>query len=120
MDVKGSVSKSIVETTVDYLATDLDYTIVFNATTDKTLTLPDAATCKGRIYVVRMKIVSNSGNKVDFATNGGSIYYRAYNSTPSNNSTHLGWVDADERYYSFTFQSDGVDWIVISDISVKK
>jgi hypothetical protein len=116
LDVAGSVSKSIVTKTGTYTATDQDYTILFDISSAATCTLPDANGRTGRIYVIRMKKVSSTSPTLTINTSGGSIYYRSASSGAS--SIHLGWDSIDERYYSVTLQSDGTDWIVISDVSV--
>jgi hypothetical protein len=51
LQVNGSVATSIVEVGNDYTLQSTDYTIVDTSQNGITLTLPDPATCKGRIYV---------------------------------------------------------------------
>ncbi|MGU3375014.1 hypothetical protein [Chryseobacterium sp. M5A1_1a] len=62
LQVNGSLSMPIVTTDTDYTLTDRDYSVIFtglsqDAASHVTFTIPDPATCKGRIY----KITSLNG-----------------------------------------------------------
>jgi hypothetical protein len=107
LDVKGSVSKSIVTKTADYTPTDQDYTILYTSN-GPDLTLPSANSCKGRIYVVATTDFSSSTVKI---RRGGSdnIIYKGTNTVLYIGATGSGDIQ------SYTLQSDGgSNWIVIA------
>jgi len=112
LDVKGSVSKTIVFKTADYTATAYDYTIIYKHTSGSpTLTLPDATAAAGRIYVLRTTNVS-SGQEVTITAAGSDKIYRHSNSGFA--TMELGYVSGSLKYYSETLQSDGAGgwWII--------
>jgi hypothetical protein len=107
LDVKGSVSKSIVTKTADYTPTDQDYTILYTSN-GPDLTLPSASSCKGRIYVVATTDFSSSTVKI---RRGGSdnIIYKGTHTVLYIGATGSGDIQ------SYTLQSDGgSNWIVIA------
>ncbi len=53
LDVRGSLSLNYRAFTASTLATATDNTLLFTGTTAATLTLPDAATCTGRVYSIK-------------------------------------------------------------------
>jgi len=112
LDVKGSVSKTIVFKTADYTATAYDYTIIYKHTSGSpALTLPDATAAAGRIYVLRTTNVS-SGQEVTITAAGSDKIYRHGNTGYA--TMELGYVNSTMKYYSETLQSDGAGgwWII--------
>jgi hypothetical protein len=66
----NSMVASIRTTTSHSMITNSDYTILIDATSAVTDTLPDAATCKGRIYKIKAINVTSTAKVV---TEGGNI-----------------------------------------------
>lgn len=101
LQVGGSVSAPLnTPNSGNYNLTDKDYTIrVYNGA--GTITLPDAATCKGRIYVI---IGSNGITAKPLATTSSQDVYDDVT------NSHITNITAGVRY---TLQSDGANWIVI-------
>lgn len=95
LQVKGSISRSIVSTSTSLTLTDAHYTVVFTGgNSSVTATLPAASTVTGRVYVIRntsgsTKAISN------FINNSGS-------SVNVLNDNSVVWL-----------QSDGTNWISI-------
>ena len=112
LDVKGSVSKTIVFKTGNYTATAYDYTIIYKHTSGSPiLTLPDATAAAGRIYVLRTTNVT-SGQAVTITAAGSDKIYR--HSNTGSGTMELGYVNANMKYLSETLQSDGAGgwWII--------
>jgi hypothetical protein len=89
-----------------YTLTSDDYTVGFNVTAASiTATLPDATTCAGRTYVIYQYNTGNGARGVTIDGNGAQ--------TINGISTYslLGWCD----YSSVILQSDGSNWIILSD-----
>ncbi len=97
----GSFSQSIVSKTSSYTATAADYTIVCNNNSFvRIITLPTAIGITGRIYVIKR---GNGTQSVTVATSGGQTIDGA--ATKALAST----------YTQITVQSDGSNWIVLSN-----
>ena len=108
LDVKGSVSKSIITKSANYTATDKDYTIVYTSN-GYTLTLPAANSCKGRIYVVVAENTS-SGSTTISRSGTDKILWEGLQ-----NSVLIGKDASGFKIQAVTLQSDGgSNWIVIS------
>ncbi|WP_233881935.1 hypothetical protein [Tenacibaculum piscium] len=92
--VVGSVSKSITSTNSNFTLTEDNYTLILknNTATNITITIPDASTVEGRIYIIK---TSASG----FAT-------LSRNYVSSNSTTTLGLTNATVYH----LQSDGTTW----------
>ncbi len=92
--VVGSVSKSITSTNTNFTLTEDNYTLILknNTATNITITIPDASTVEGRIYIIK---TSASG----FAT-------LSRNYVSSNSTTTLGLTNATVYH----LQSDGTTW----------
>jgi uncharacterized protein YaiE (UPF0345 family) len=89
-----------------YTLTSDDYTVGFNVTSASiTATLPDATTCAGRTYVIYQYNTGNGARGVTIDGNGAQ--------TINGIATYslLGWCD----YSSVILQSDGSNWIILSD-----
>ena len=97
----GSLSLSIVTKTSNYTATASDYTIVMNNSSSRTVTLPTAEGITGRIYII--KKISGSYKNVTIATNG----YETIDGASSKVLT--------SQYSQVTVQSDGSNWIILSN-----
>ncbi|SHL95968.1 hypothetical protein [Chitinophaga sp. CF418] len=97
----GSFSLPIRGAGASTTLTESDYTVVKNTGADITITLPNANTCKGRIYVIKkanagILIISSSGGQIDAA--GTSVT-----------------LTSGQRV-SYTIQSDGGNWWIIAGI----
>ena len=89
-----------------YTLTSDDYTVGFDVTSASiTATLPDATTCAGRIYVIYQYNTGIASRGVTIDGNGAQ--------TINGIATYslLGWCD----YSSVILQSDGSNWIILSD-----
>lgn len=99
LHVAGSVSTAITTKTADYTLTDADSTVLADAAARAIqLTLPNAADCIGRNYII--KRIDTSGNTVSIA----SSY-----SQQIDGQTSLGLA----AWQSVTLQSNGSAWFVI-------
>jgi len=101
LDVNGSVSTAIAAYAAAHTADENDYTMLVSGTT--TITLPDAATCAGRTYVIKNVDV----NTVSIISNGGDL--------DGTDIDGAATYDLATQYYSVTVQSDGSDWWIISE-----
>ncbi|GAA0555054.1 hypothetical protein [Chitinophaga japonensis] len=101
LQVAGSLSLPIRTTNSNYAATANDYTIICtNNGGTVTITLPDAATCEGRIYIVKRS--------------NGTARVNATGSTVEGSSG--GYHTISNQGRAMKFQSDGVNtWYIISD-----
>lgn len=105
--VEGSQASTIKVTTSDYSAGNSDYVIVFKHPGSSTLTLPDAATNIGRMY-----IVLNYGAS-DLTISPAVV--TGYNQTTSiltNGVGKEGGITFGNRVW---LQSDGQNWLVIDN-----
>ncbi|SFW68381.1 hypothetical protein [Cellulophaga fucicola] len=66
LDVKGSVSTAIDVTTGDLTLDDTHHTIILGGAHN--ITLPDASTCKGRIYIIKNPILFGLGITANIST----------------------------------------------------
>ncbi len=96
----GSFALSIFPTNGNYTASATDYTIVGNSTTaTKTITLPTAVGITGRIYVIKrtgtqtLNIATTSSQTIDGVTTKSLTV----------------------QYNQMTVQSDGSNWIILSN-----
>ena len=100
LQVGGSLGMAITTKTANYTASGSDYTILCNNTSGAiTISLPTAAGCAGRIYVI--KKVSAAGNTV---TVDGYLA-----ETIDGNTTYA----LTSQYSTVTIQSDGTSWWVL-------
>jgi hypothetical protein len=100
LQVGGSLGMAITTKTASYTASGSDYTILCNNTSGAiTISLPTAAGCTGRVYVI--KKVSPAGNTV---TVDGYLA-----ETIDGNSTYV----LTTQYSTVTIQSDGTNWWVL-------
>ena len=99
--IDGSVSMPIRSITANYTAASGDYTILVDASSNNvTVTLPAAAGCAGRIYVIKAIDVSNT---ITIDGNGAETIDGAVTKTLAT------------QYYSMTIQSNGSGWFIISE-----
>lgn len=77
-----------------------DYTILKSAGGTATVTLPNASTCRGRIYVIKKM----TGGSITINSSGGDV----------ENATSVSMGTGTK--YAYTFQSDGADWWIISGL----
>lgn len=98
----GSFSQSLITKTGNYTANASDYTIVANNTAGvRTITLPTAVGITGRIYVI--KKISSAAFSTSIATTSSQTIDGSTTATLSN------------QYDKITVQSDGSNWIVLSN-----
>ncbi|MGC9316215.1 MAG: hypothetical protein ACP5G4_11415, partial [bacterium] len=110
INIGGAISLPIVSVApnTDYTITDNDYTIFVNTGFDAVntvLTLPDATTCAGRIYVVKKTAGGGVLDAIDFITSGTQTLDGTDDPTNVVNSQN----------HAITIQSDGANWWIISE-----
>lgn len=103
ISLTGGFSAPVTTKTDDYLATQQDYTILFDLAIAKTLNLPAVALNIGRVYVV--KNLPNSADLLTIEPNGGELIDGATN-------TQFGGGGM------VTIQSDGVEWHIINAFNI--
>jgi hypothetical protein len=100
MQVAGSLGLAIITKTASYTASANDYTILCNNTGGGiTISLPTAAGCAGRVYVI--KKVSAAGNNVTIDGFGSETIDGSITDVLST------------QYSSVTIQSDGTNWYIL-------
>ncbi len=118
LDIKGSITKSIVTKSSAYTVSDNDYTIIVTAGT--TITLPNANTCKGREYVIRttgsIVTLNGGGSNIVNHTQAGSASMQLGIYVAHAGHGHSA-IDIHVKMISVTVQSDGTRWYVIADHS---
>jgi hypothetical protein len=105
LKVAGSLRLPIAIKTATYTLTADDYTVGFDCTSaNRTANLPDATTCSGRIYVIYQ---FGGGSTTGVTIDGNS------SQTINGSATYVlqGYCD----YSSVMIQSDGSNWVIISD-----
>ena len=114
LDIGGSISKPIVVKNGDYTATDADHTIIFHYppfTGEVVLTLPEASTCKGRIYYIRTIETTRSADRLVIAAHSGDLIDGV-------STIEIGFqgldLDHGQIVDGVTIQSDGTMWWMIS------
>ena len=114
LDIYGSVAKPIVFKGADYTATDADHTIIFyypTGTGEVVLTLPEASTCKGRIYYIRTIETTNSDDRLVIAAHSGD-------QIDGMDTIEIGFQGLDLDGYQIVdavaLQSIGNGWMMIS------
>ncbi len=101
LNVNGSVAKAITTKTATYTLTSSDHTVIFNLNGNATANLPDATTCTGRIYMIKI----NRTNTTDTLT-----------IDPNGTQTIDGFTTyALQCQYAVTIQSDGSNWQIVGD-----
>jgi hypothetical protein len=100
LQVEGSLALAITTVNTNYAVTATDNTVLVNATTPVTITLPAAGTIRGRIYTIK-KIAGGLDNAVTITPSGGAqieggASYPIYND----------WTFV-------TLQTDGTNWYII-------
>ena len=101
LHTNGSVAAKYVSKTATYTLDATDYTVVFNVSSAVTANLPDATTCTGRIYVIKVNNTTNT-SAVTIDPNGAQ--------TIDGNATY-----AIQCQYGIMIQSDGSNWRIIAD-----
>jgi hypothetical protein len=117
LTVNGSVSVPIRSVTGNTTLTDADYKVMVKASVTVTITLPDPATCAGRMYVVH-----NMGDDPVQFNYPISIGYRpfAFSNAPIPANTNMLLPAAASSIYNntgvaITLQSDGTEWTGITN-----
>ena len=105
LQVAGSVSFPHTTKSANYTLDATDYTVGFDCASSRTATLPDATTCAGRVYVI-YQYNTNSGAR--FVTLDG-------NGSQTINGLTTVSLQYYEDYSSVMIQSNGSNWIIISD-----
>lgn len=98
----------------NYTVEDTDYTIVASKLSgDITVTLPDAASSKGRVLVINQAdVLTDSGNEITVKFNVNVIYSDSF----SKNELAAPFYSATGGTLKITLQSDGVNWYVVSSL----
>lgn len=99
--VNGSIASAISIKTATYTLTSSDYTVVFDLNGNATANLPNATTCSGRIYVIKINR-TNVSDVLTIDPNGAQ--------TIDGNATY----DL-QCQQAITIQSDGSNWRIIGD-----
>jgi hypothetical protein len=103
LQVGGSVAAAIVTKTASYTAGVSDHTIICNNTSGNiTITLPLAAGCTGRLYII--KKISAAGNNVTIQGNSGT-----------ENIDGVTTKTLTNQYDTVLIQSDGTTWYILSN-----
>jgi len=118
--LNGSFATAIKTISANYALTETDYTILVDASVGAiTVTLPDATTCAGRIYVIKKK--DSSANTVT-TTCAGRIYVIKKKDSSANTVTisssnqtidGLSTQSLTTQYQTLRVQSDGTNWWTI-------
>jgi hypothetical protein len=101
LQVNGSQALSITTKTANYTATASDYTIVCNNAGTITITLPAAAGCSGRVYVVK---------KISAALNNVTVDGNAAETIDGAATRVLT-----TQYESVMIQSNGTSWFILAN-----
>jgi hypothetical protein len=102
LEVNGSVAVAITSTAVNITLNENDFIVIVDASSgNKTITLPAAVSCNGRIYTI--KKTDASGNTVTIDANGAETIDGALTR------------DLLSQYQYITTVSDGVNWMVIAN-----
>ena len=107
LEVKGSMGTNVTAKTANYTAGALDYTIIYKHTSAATLTLPSAASCTGRVYL----IINNGSTSLGLTPPvqmGASL-------TTTSLSNGLGTQGGIVYGNKILVQSDGTDWNIIQN-----
>jgi hypothetical protein len=100
MQVTGSVSLPIINTSSNLTLNATHYTVTVDASAgNRTITLPNAVGAAGRIYVIKKTDVT--GNNVTIATTSSQTIDGAANKMIST------------QYAGYTVQSDNTNWMII-------
>lgn len=124
LQVAGSLSLAlrVVDATATATArtlTDKDHTLIYTGATATTMTLPDAATCNGRIYRIVQYFADNTSSGPDITFNIG-VYCMDITTSTLIQSTSL-WK-AHQQFVaggdtggssSLTIQSNGTSWYAV-------
>jgi hypothetical protein len=100
----SSVSTPHTTKTANYTLDSTDYTVGFDCASNRTATLPDATTCRGRIYVIYQYNTGSGARSVTLDGNGSQTI---------NGVTTYSLYPFCE-YTSVMIQSNGANWIIIS------
>jgi 3-methyladenine DNA glycosylase Mpg len=100
LDVRGSFSGNARSFTGSTAASSTDYILLFTGTSASAVTLPDATTCTGRVYLVKN------------ASTAGTTPIVTVNTTSSQTIDGLGSYLLDQSYESVILVSNGANWNV--------
>lgn len=120
LQVAGSLSLALRVVSGASTLTDKDHTIIYTGSTGTTMTLPDPATCNGRIYRIVQYIGDYNGNSGIDITFSRGVYCMDVLTTTVITTTSL-WKAHQEFVAggdtggsnSLTIQSDGSDWYAV-------
>jgi Chaperone of endosialidase len=102
LDVRGSLSNNYLSFTTSMTAAATDNTLAFEGTVARTLTLPTAVGCNGRIYWVKNASTTLPTPVLTVATTGGQTL-----------DGNTNWI-LDEPNESIRVVSDGTNWYVLN------
>lgn len=108
LQVHGSVSMPIRSVTGNTTLTDADYTVVSRNTAETTITLPDPATCAGRMYYIINNGTHSITTSLPFEVSTGVTQ----DSIPVA-GTGIGFPHPNIGQ-KYLLQSDGTMWVLIS------
>lgn len=106
--IRGSFTSPIKSVTADYTLTETDYTVVCRQTSAITISLPDPATCAGRMYyIINNGTVSvNTNYSFEVATGVTQNFIPRALQGISSPNPNFG--------QKYLLQSDGTQWVLIS------
>lgn len=105
-----SFAAGYVKVTEDYTVLSTDYTIsVDNSSDNVTITLPDPATCPGRIYVIK-RYDDNSTGSVTIATDAGKVQSPITGDLSGSTFALEAWG---HTFYTVMYQSNVTNWEAI-------
>ncbi|HEV3251659.1 MAG TPA: hypothetical protein VGZ71_11940, partial [Puia sp.] len=102
LDVRGSFSATYRSFAASTTALLTDYTLVFTGAVASSLTLPDATTCPGRIYIAKNASLT------------GPIPVLTINTTSAQTIDGVGFWLLDQAYESIILVSNGANWNISS------
>jgi hypothetical protein len=107
LDVRGSFSGNTRSFTGNTSASSTDYTLVFTGSAASALTLPDAATCTGRVYLIKN------------ASTSGTILVLTMGTTSSQTIDGISTYLLNSSYQSVELVSNGSNWNVLARIHLQ-
>jgi len=102
LDVRGSLSVNYRSFTTSSTATSTDYALTFTGTTTSSITLPDAATCTGRMYIIKNSSATLPTPVLTVLTTGGQTL-----------DGNASWL-LDMSKEMITVMSNGTGWDITS------
>jgi hypothetical protein len=107
LDIRGSLALNYRSFSSSTTATSTDNTLIFTGTTASTITLPDAASCTGRIYAIKNASVTSPLPVLTIATSSSQTI-----------DASTTWLLNDTKEM-ITVSSDGTNWNIVASGPIK-